>query len=165
MSYKEQLKNEIKDLLEKTPLAPRNSLRYLIYCGMQKIKDKDGTFYYKLNTNLIIGNPIDYIRFIYNSCDVSNNDSRTSTTKYDIINDFIDIYRKMPAFPNEENCFICVDKHKDLDVKLNTWSFNKWNSVALVYIAEFICNIGFHSKYGKGFRKKITKLLIKYNII
>lgn len=161
MNYKEYTFNEIKNQLENTPPVTRKATYYLISCSMQKVTNRTSYgapyTYYKFNSAMTNDKALEYISFLYQAVD--------NTDKNDIINDLVDIHCNLPAFPNEINSKIIVGKYKYRDVKVDIWNCNKWNSIASIYLAKFITNIGFHAKYGSGLRKKIVKIMINLGFI
>ena len=117
--------------------------------------------YYKFNSRMTNNKAFEYISFIYHA--INNTDNNTD--KNDIINDLVDIHSNLPAFPNETNSRITVGTYKKRDVIVDIWNCDKWNTIAIIYLAKFISNIGFQAKYGNGVNKKIIKMMINIGAI
>ena len=148
----------IRTILGATVPASFKQLRYIFNCGVCKTKtDHNGLVYYTLDLSLLTLKPVQYLALLWNTA--------TDEEQASMITDLMAIDDNMPAFPNSNNRVIFIDNHKNIPFKVNTYDFDGFNPIALVYLARQIMLYGIHSKNHNLIRRYLIKAGIHIGLL
>ena len=150
-------KDKIKGILDNKPPISYKQFRYILDCGIKKIKPKNKPAFYLLNNQILKdGEPLEYISVIYNQ--YIYNEENEECNKF--LDELVDIANNIPTFLDSVNRYITLGKYNGLDIKVDIWDYTSINDIAIIYLGKYILNRGFSYKWGSGLRKQFYQFLL-----